>query len=273
MEILLIGFLEFGLKDLIETLIIACVIVLLYRWIRGSFAVPVAIGLLIVFVVNAIVSLFGLATINFVLRKLLDVGILAVIIIFQPEIRKLLYNIGQNTSLYKFFDRGGSFSVIEEVIEAVKSLSRNRTGALIVFSKGSPLNDLVDKGVELDARVSSELLLTIFNRETPLHDGAVIIRDNKIVAASAYLPISQNPNISSVFGTRHRAALGISEVNDVLVVVVSEETGRISIAQNGALTSGMTIQKLRYEMQKHLGEGEMTEPEMTSFRQSELEGN
>ncbi|MDG5766819.1 diadenylate cyclase CdaA [Balneolales bacterium ANBcel1] len=271
MVILPIGFLEFGLKDLIETLIIAAVIVLLYRWIRGSFAVPVVIGLIIVFGVNAIVSMFDLTTINFVLRRLLDVGILAVIIIFQPEIRKLLYNIGENTSLYRFFDRGGSFSVIDEVIDAVKSLSRSKTGALIVFAKGATLNDLVDKGVAIDADVSSELLLTIFNNDTPLHDGAVIIRHNKIVAASAYLPISQNPNISTVFGTRHRAALGISEVNDVLVVVVSEETGRISVAQNGSLTSGMTIQKLRFEMQKHLGEEKKGESEASSFRQSELE--
>lgn len=273
MEILPLGFLEFGLKDLFETLIIAMVIVLLYRWIRGSFAVPVVLGLMIVFGVNAVVSMFGLTTINFVLRRLLDVGILAMIIIFQPEIRKLLYNIGQNTSLYKFFDRGGSFSVIEEVIEAVKTLSRSKIGALIVFTKGSTLADLVDVGVNLDASVSSELLVTIFNKETPLHDGAVIIRENRIVAASAYLPISQNPSISSVFGTRHRAALGISEVNDVLVLVVSEETGRISIAHNGLLTSGMTIQKLRYEMKKHLGEDEPGDSEMTSFRQSELDSN
>ena len=271
MEIIPFGFLEFGLKDLIETLIIAMVIVLLYRWIRGSFAVPVVIGLIIVFGVNAIVSMFGLTTINFVLRRLLDVGIIAVIILFQPEIRKLLYNIGQNSSLYKFFDRSGSFSVIDEVIEAVKTLSRTKTGALIVFSKGSTLNDLVGYGVYLDATVSSALLVTIFNKETPLHDGAVIIRDSKIVAASAYLPISQNSNTSSVFGTRHRAALGISEVNDVLVLVVSEESGRISIAHNGLLTSGMTIQKLRYEMQKHLGEVTENNPEMTGFRKSELE--
>ncbi len=273
MEILPLGFLEFGLKDLVETLIIAMVIVLLYRWIRGSFAVPVVIGLVIVFGVNAAVSMFGLTTINFVLRRLLDVGIIAVIILFQPEIRKLLYNIGHKTSLYKFFDRGGSFSVIDEVVDAVKALSRTKTGALIVFSKGSTLNDLVDLGVSLDSTVSSELLVTIFNKNTPLHDGAVIIRDNRIVAASAYLPISQNPNISSVFGTRHRAALGISEVNDVLVLVVSEETGRISIAHNGLLTSGMTIQKLRYEMQKHLGEESGKETDLVSFRQSELESN
>ncbi|MEX0680784.1 MAG: diadenylate cyclase CdaA [Balneolales bacterium] len=268
-----LGFLEFGLKDLIETLIIAMVIVLLYRWIRGSFAIPVVIGLLMVFGVNAMVSLFGLTTINFVLRRLLDVGVLAVIIIFQPEIRKVLYNIGQNSRLYKFFDRGGSVSVIEEVIEAVKSLSRSKTGALIVFAKEATLHDLVDLGVEINSKISSELIMTIFNKGTPLHDGALIIRDSKIVAASAYLPISQNPNISSVFGTRHRAALGISEVNDVMVVVVSEETGRISVAHNGLLTSGMTIQKLRYEMQKHLGEEQMDDPDITSFRQSELEAN
>ncbi|MDI6400467.1 diadenylate cyclase CdaA [Balneolaceae bacterium ANBcel3] len=271
MEFLPIGFLEFGIKDLLETLAIAIVIVLLYRWIRGSFAIPVVIGLSIVFLVNGLVSLFGLTTINFLLRRMLDVGVIAVIIIFQPEIRKLLYNIGQNTSLYRFFDRGGSFSVIEEVIEAVKSLSRSKTGALIVFSKGTALNDLVDSGVKIDAKVSSELLLTIFNKDTPLHDGAVIIRDNKIFAASAYLPISQNPSISSVFGTRHRAALGISEVNDVLVLVVSEETGRVSVAHNGSLTSGMTIQKLRYEMEKHLGETKDEDKESSSFRQSELE--
>ena len=271
MEILPVGFLDFGLKDLVETLIIAAVIVLLYRWIRGSFAVPVVIGLIIVFLVNAVVSLFGLTTINFVLRRLVDVGIIAVIVIFQPEIRKLLYNIGRNTRLYKIFEPTGSWAVIDEVIDAVKSLSRSKTGALIVFSKGSPLDDLIDKGVAVDASVSSELLLTIFNRQTPLHDGAVIIRDNKIVAASAYLPISQNPNISTVFGTRHRAALGISEVNDVLVVVVSEETGRISLARNGSLTSGMTIQKLRDEMQHHLGESDDAAGELSSFRKSEME--
>lgn len=265
-----IGFLEFGIKDLIETLIIAAVVVLLYRWIRGSFAVPVVIGLIIVFAVNAVVSLFGLTTINFLIRRLLDVGILAVIIIFQPEIRKLLYNIGQNTKLYSFFDRGTRFSLIDEVIDAVKILARNKTGCLMVFTKGEILNDLIDRGISLDATVSSPLLLTIFNKETPLHDGAVIVRDNKIVTASAYLPISQNPNISSVFGTRHRAALGISEVNDVFVIVVSEETGRISMAQNGSLTSGMTVQKLRYELSKYLGEQDETEQELAGFRQSEL---
>ncbi len=268
-----IGFLDFGLKDFFETLIIAIAIYYIYQWIRGSFAVPAFIGLLIVLAVNAIVSALGLTTINYILRSIMDVGVLALIIIFQPEIRRLLYNIGQNTNLDRFFTRAKPSSVIDEVIEAVKTLARTKTGALIVFARTSSLQDLVDAGAKLDAEVSSKLLITIFTKETPLHDGAVIIRNNRIVAASCYLPISQNRNISSVFGTRHRAAVGITESNNVFVVVVSEETGRISVAQNGSLTSGLTIQKLRAEMEDTMGEQESGEQGMSSFSQPELEMN
>ncbi|MGF1670512.1 MAG: diadenylate cyclase CdaA [Balneolaceae bacterium] len=247
-----IGFLEFSFKDLLETLIIAFMLYYLYRWIRGTFAIQAALGLLFIILINAAVSILGFSTLNFLLRSVLDVGVLAVFIIFQPEIRKLLYNLGQNTSFSRFFTNSTSDSLIDEVIEAVRNMSHSKTGALIVFSK-NPIQDLVDVGVKLDARVNAELLQTIFQKDTPLHDGAVIIRDNRIVAASCYLPISQNPNISSVFGTRHRAAVGVSEANNVFVVVVSEETGRISVARNGALTSGLSIQKLRSEMEDVLG--------------------
>ncbi|MEX0646402.1 MAG: diadenylate cyclase CdaA [Balneolaceae bacterium] len=249
-----IGFLEFGLKDLLETLVIALVLYYLYRWIRGTFAIQAALGLLFIILINAAVSLLGFTTLNFMLRSILDVGVLAVFIIFQPEIRKLLYSLGQNTTFNRFIGRAGSDTVIDEVIEAVKNMSHTKTGALIVFARSSSLQDLVDVGVKVDAKVNAQLLQTIFQKETPLHDGAVVIRNNRIVAASCYLPISQNPNISSVFGTRHRAAVGISETNNVFVVIVSEETGRISIAKNGALTSGLSIQKLRTEMEKSLGE-------------------
>jgi diadenylate cyclase len=267
-----IGFLEFGLKDLLETLVIALVLFYLYRWIRGTFAIQAALGLLFVIVINAVVSLLGFSTLNFMLRSVLDVGVLAVFIIFQPEIRKLLYSLGQNTTFDRLMGRTGSENIIEEVIEAVKNMSHTKTGALIVFARTSSLQDLVDVGVKLDARVNSQLLQTIFQKETPLHDGAVVIRNNRIVAASCYLPISQNPNISSVFGTRHRAAVGISETNNVFVVVVSEETGRISIAKNGALTSGLSIQKLRSEMEKSLGE-EKEEDVGFSSEKAELEMN
>lgn len=249
-----IGFIDFGIKDLLETLVIALVLYYLYRWIRGTFAIQAALGLLFVIILNAGVSLLGFTTLNFMLRSVLDVGVLAVFIIFQPEIRKLLYNLGQNTSFNRFIGGTGSDSMISEVIDAVRNMAQTKTGALIVFARSSSLQDLVDVGVKLDARVNAALIQTIFQKDTPLHDGAVVIRNNRIVAASCYLPISQNPNISTVFGTRHRAAVGISETNNVFVVVVSEETGRISIAKNGALTSGLSIQKLRTEMEKSLGE-------------------
>jgi diadenylate cyclase len=267
-----IGFLEFGLKDLLETLVIALVLFYLYKWMRGTFAIQAALGLLFVIVINAVVSLLGFSTLNFMLRSILDVGVLAVFIIFQPEIRKLLYSLGQNTTFDRFIGRTGSDSVIEEVIEAVKNMAQTKTGALIVFARSSSLQDLVDVGVRLDARVNAELIQTIFQKDTPLHDGAVVIRNNKIVAASCYLPISQNPNISSVFGTRHRAAVGISETNNVFVVLVSEETGRISVAKNGGLTSGLSIQKLRAEMEKSLGE-EKTSDVGFSSEKAELEMN
>lgn len=254
-----IGFIEFGIKDLLETLVIALVLYYLYRWIRGTFAIQAALGLLFIVLLNIGVSVLGFTTLNFMLRSVLDVGVLAVFIIFQPEIRKLLYNLGQNTSFDRFVGRTGSDQMINEVIDAVRDMAQTKTGALIVFARSSSMQDLVDVGVRLDARVNAELLKTIFQKDTPLHDGAVIIRNNKIVAASCYLPISQNPNISTVFGTRHRAAVGISETNNVFVVIVSEETGRISVAQNGALSSGMSIQKLRSEMEKALGEAKSEE--------------
>lgn len=265
-----IWFLEFGIRDLVEVLIIATVLFYLYRWIRGTFAIQAAIGLVFIILINALVSALGLTTINFILRRILDVGVLAVFIIFQPEIRKLLYSLGHNTSLDRFFVRSNSDTVIDEVVDAVRSMSHTKTGALIVFARSSTLQDLVDVGVKLDARVDSSLLQTIFNKHTPLHDGAVVIRNDRIVAASCYLPISQNPNISSVFGTRHRAAVGITETNSVFVIVISEETGRISIARNGALTSGLTIQKLRQEMQQTLGDQKIDEEELAFSSKSEL---
>lgn len=257
-----IGFLELGVTDLVEILVIALVLFYFYKWVRGTFAIQAALGLVFVILINAGVSILGLSTLNFILRSILDVGVLAVIIIFQPEIRKLLYSLGQNTTLDRFFGRGNTVSVVEEVVTAVRNMSHSKTGALIVFARSSSLQDLVDVGVKLDARVKSELLETIFKRDTPLHDGAVVIRNNRIVAASCYLPISQNPNLSSVFGTRHRAAVGISESNNVFVIVVSEETGRISIAQNGNLTSGLSIQKLRAEMEELFGSSQMDEEEV-----------
>jgi len=160
--------------------------------------------------------------------------------------------------------------MIDEIIDAVKVLSKEKIGALVVFARSSGLQDIIDNGVSIDSKIKSELLVTIFRKETPLHDGAVIIKNNRIVAASAYLPISQNPNISQSFGTRHRAAVGVSETNNVFVLVVSEETGRISISRNGTLTSGLSIQKLRAEMEEAFGTEKFEEEVGFSSSQTEL---
>jgi diadenylate cyclase len=266
-----IGFLEFGVKDFIETLIIAGVLIYLYRWIKGTFAIQATIGIIFVILINFIIRLLGFETINFILKSILDVGILAVFILFQPEIRKLLYRIGNNTSFDRFFTRTGSNEMIDEVINATKKMAKDKTGALIVFARSSSLQDLVDAGVKIDSAVKAELLTTIFQKDTPLHDGAIVIRSNRIVAASCYLPISQNPNIAQSFGTRHRAAVGISETNNVLVLIVSEETGRVSLARNGTLKSGLTIQKLRAEMEETFGKGEFDSD--MSFGASQTEMN
>tara|TARA_R110002050_G_scaffold60671_2_gene134546 strand:- start:1017 stop:1832 length:816 start_codon:yes stop_codon:yes gene_type:complete len=265
-----IGFLEFGIKDFIETLIIASVLVYLYRWIRGTFAIQATIGIIVVILINFFIRLLGFSTINFILKSILDVGILAVFILFQPEIRKLLYRLGNNTSFDRFFSRADSSDMIDEVIDAVKKMAKARTGALIVFARSSSLQDLVDAGVKIDSVVKAELITTIFQKDTPLHDGAVVIRNNRIVAASCYLPISQNPNIAQAFGTRHRAAVGISETNNVFVLVVSEETGRVSIARNGILTSGLTIQKLRAEMEEAFGATQFDEEMTFGSAQNEM---
>ena len=240
-----IGFLDFGLLDFIETLIIAGVLVAIYRWIRGTYAIRAGVGILFLLLINFIIRLFGFTTIDFILSAILDVGILAVFIIFQPEIRGLLYQIGQNPSLRLFGGKTSTEQVIDEVVEAVKVMAKDYVGALIVFAPPSSLSDIIEKGVGLDASIKSELLISIFKKETPLHDGAVVIRNNRIAAAKCLLPTAQNPNLSTALGTRHRAAIGVSETNNVFVIVISEETGRISIAQNGNLTSGLTIQRLR----------------------------
>jgi diadenylate cyclase len=254
----------------IEILIIAVVLFYLYRGMRGTFAIQAALGLVFLVLINALVGWLGLNTINFILSRILDVGVLAIFIIFQPEIRSFLYRLGRNTFLGRIFMSGDSETAIDEVIDAVRNMSQSKTGALIVFGSASLLKDVVDVGVRLDARVDSSLLQTIFYKNTRLHDGAVIIHNDRIVAASCYLPISQNQNISSVYGTRHRAAVGITETHDVFVVVVSEETGRISIAREGSLNSGLSVQRLAREMQKVLGNKEPTEEEVAFSSSSEM---
>ena len=161
-----IGFLDFGFMDFIETLLIAGVLVYLYQWIRGTFAIQAAIGIVLLVIINLGIRVLGFSTIDFILSGILDVGILAVFIIFQPEIRKLLYRLGTNTSLDRFFTRASSDDMIDEVIDAVKVMSKEKIGALIVFARSSSLQDIIDGGVAIDSKIKSQLLVTIFQKET-----------------------------------------------------------------------------------------------------------
>lgn len=251
MEIFPFAYLDLGFKFLIETVLIAVIIYFTYRSVEGSYAIPAMIGVFLIVFVNGLVSLLGLNTINFILRKIMDVGILAVFIIFQPEIRRMLNSLGKKSKMWRFLKSKSSMEyeeIVNEVIEAIKVLTRTKTGGLMVFIRSGMVQDVHDKGIEIDAHIRSSLIVTIFNVKTPLHDGAILIKGDKITRAKVLLPLSNDVNLQQNLGSRHRAAVGATENNDVFVVAVSEETGRISFAESGNLESGLTIQTLRQKI-------------------------
>ena len=238
------GFLTPGWTDLIE---IAIVAVLLYRilvLLAGTRAIQMLLGL------SSLVALYGLARlvhlqlIEYLLETFFRFGVIAALIVFQPELRSALAHLGQNR-LFRGFSRLEGNQVAEEIAEACEDLSRNKTGAIIAVERGVGLGEYVETGTPLRARVSSALLQNIFTPYSLLHDGAAIIRGDEIVAAGSILPLTQSPVSDRTLGTRHRAALGLSEETDALVVVVSEETGLISLAHRGRLERGFTPDQLR----------------------------
>ena len=193
-------------------------------------------GVLFILIVKLLTSLLGLTTLNYLVESIINWGVLAIIIIFQPEIRTLLEKMGQTKmTLKKEISDDEKERLMDELVSAITTLSKEQTGALITFERTQSLLDYINTGTRINADIKSELFLTIFWEGTPLHDGAVIIQDDKIAVTSAYLPLTEKTGISKEFGTRHRAAIGLSEASDALVLVVSEETGGISIAYNGEL--------------------------------------
>lgn len=238
------GFLTPGWTDLVE---IAIVAVLLYRilvLLAGTRAIQMLLGM------SSLVALYGLARlihlqlIEYLLETFFRFGVIAALIVFQPELRSALAHLGQNR-LFRGFTRLEGNQVAEEIAEACEDLSRNKTGAIIAVERGVGLGEYVETGTPLRARVSSALLQNIFTPYSLLHDGAAIIRGDEIVAAGSILPLTQSPVSDRTLGTRHRAALGLSEETDALVVVVSEETGLISLAHRGRLERGFTPDQLR----------------------------
>lgn len=244
------------LTDIVDIAIVAFVIYKGVSLIRETRAEQLIKGIVILLVVTQLSEWLQLNAINFILRNTMQVGVTALLVVFQPELRRALEHMGRSKfgNLFSFDENIESdiTSVIEEIAKAVQILSQNRIGALIVIERDTKIGDIIRTGIILDSAITAELLVNIFVPNTPLHDGAVIIRENKIMAAACFLPLTQNQDLSKELGTRHRAALGISENSDAVTIVVSEETGKISVALAGDLTRNLTIETLKKALTKTL---------------------
>ncbi len=228
--------------DIIEVCILAFLIYHVVKWIKNTRAWSLVKGLVVVMIFWLVAVVFNLNVILWIIKNTINVGIIAIIIVFQPEFRKALEQLGQKNLVKSFItfddsDKNEKFSdhTLNEIVRATFELARTKTGALIVIEDNTTLSDFESTGIYIDSLISSELLINIFEHNTPLHDGAVILRANRIVAATCYLPLSDNMQLSKDLGTRHRAGIGISEVTDSLTIIVSEETGKVSIAKGGKL--------------------------------------
>jgi diadenylate cyclase len=248
-----IGFLEFTLLDVLDIGIVSFMLYKMYKYMKGTIAAQIFLGLLVLLLGSAIASFFNLSSLDWIFSRLTSIWFIVFVILFQPEIRRLLLFLGQNRFFGKFF-RQASDETTNEVIAAVGDLSDAHHGALIVFVRNTGLRLYIETGEQINAQISRRLLVSLFYPNTPLHDGAVIIKNKTIEAARCILPLTQNENISESFGMRHRAALGISEISDAFVIAVSEETGRISVAENGQLFSGLSLPELRERLTDALSE-------------------
>lgn len=237
------------ITDIIDILIVSFFIYKALKFIRDTRTIQLLKGIVVLVVVMQGSYFLKLHTVYYILSNAMQLGLIAILIVFQPELRRALEQVGR-TSMGRWFnfeeqtDDIQKEKVISEIKESCASMSKSKIGALIVMEREIKIGDIIGTGITLNADVSAELLINIFIPKTPLHDGAVIVRDNKIEAASCFLPLSQNPNVSKELGTRHRAGLGISEESDAVVVIVSEETGRISIACGGELNVDLTPEAL-----------------------------
>ncbi|GIV36895.1 MAG: TIGR00159 family protein [Cyclobacteriaceae bacterium] len=277
-----IGFLDVTWVDLVDIGLVSVLLYQVYKLIRGSIAVNIFLGILALYLIYLIVRAAQMELLATILGQFMGVGVLAMIILFQPEIRKFLLVIGRGTEFRENFLKNiaqwrntytDDFDV-HEVTEAVKTLKASRTGALIVFSRDTELKFYAETGEPLDAEITRQLLLSIFNKHSPLHDGAVIIYKGRIKAARCVLPVSENDNLPPHFGMRHRSAIGMSEATDTLVLAVSEETGRVILARNGKYLRGLKLRQLEQRILDYFHRSEpanweeLTEEEMRELRSS-----
>jgi diadenylate cyclase len=247
----------------VDILIVTYIIYKLILLLRGTRALQLFKGIIVIVFMMVASSFLQLRTLQWLMDKAFTYGVFAILVIFQPELRRALEQIGRG----RLFTRSSTpdekimLDTIDSVVKSVFYMAKRRIGALIVIERETGLSDYIETGIGLNARCSSELLINIFIPNTPLHDGAVIMRKDMVMAAGCYLPLSENPNISKELGTRHRAAIGLSEVSDGLAVVVSEETGQVSIAMNGEIVRDFTEETLTEALQGRLiSPGKSTTP-------------
>lgn len=244
--------------DLIEILVIAFLVYEIMLWIKNTHAWSLLKGIVVIIVFLLLAELFEMSTILWIANKLFTVAATAVVVIFQPELRRALERLGRKnffSSVITFdptHSMSGRFSdrTISEIMRACNEMAKVKTGALIVIEQNTSLSEIERTGIEVDAILSSQLLINIFEHNTPLHDGAVVVRGDRVVAATCYLPLSDNLSLSKELGTRHRAGVGISEVTDSLTLIVSEETGRISIAYDGELIRNVNDDTMRRKLEQ-----------------------
>ena len=248
-----------GITDIIDIVIVAFIIYHLIAWIRETRAMQLVKGIILLFVLLMISDWTRLTVLNYILNGVVQIGMFAIVVIFQPELRSLLEKLGHSKigkimdlAINNVNDNEKPSRVYDEICTAVKNLASTKTGALIVIEGETRLGDSIRTGTEMNATITSALLENIFVPNTPLHDGAVIVRGATIHSAGCFLPLTSNYNISRELGTRHRAALGMSEASDALIIVVSEETGKVSLAIKGTLTRNISTESLRKALEKFL---------------------
>lgn len=240
------------LVNIIDVLLVWFVIYKLIAIIKGTKAVQLLKGIFVIIIARIVTEVVGLDTLGWLMQMVLDWGFIAIIIIFQPELRRALEQIGRG----KLFARSSQQELeernrlIEAMVKSVSYMAKRRIGALISIERETGLTDYIETGIPIQSEITSELLINIFIPNTPLHDGAVIIQKNRIAAAACYLPLSESPFISKELGTRHRAALGLSEVTDAITVVVSEETGAVSLTANGDLHRNLSVEDFESRLRK-----------------------
>ena len=255
---------KFIISSIFDIAILAFVIYKLMMLIRGTRAVQLIRGIVVLLLLSFVSGFLGLRTIKWLLDEFWAFLFVALAVVFQPELRRALEQIGRGQLLFSMhhgsLTTGDIVYIIDELTEALVSCAKTRTGALIVIEQDTGLNDYIETGIEINATVTHELILNIFVPNTPLHDGATIIRGSRIVASACFLPLSDNPYISLSLGTRHRAAIGITEVSDCLALVVSEETGQISIAHDGKLVRHLDEKQVRETLSSLLSSSDKREP-------------